>query len=290
MQYGTSSKICYNGLVKITTYIITICLAFLFSSVRLSAGTAEAGSIIEKLREDVFHQELGDEEIKIQYDSYSVELDQLQGSLSESESLYYRSLLEYWMGRAYQSFDDTDTVIRHYQDVQDKRYLKLKQHYSALEQTVYYYDLSLQAIDAYLKIQKDSEGLRQYSEVQGQMILLRPPGYAIKNGMSVKRTLKKSLKLDPDNTKSRIMDGASDIYTPIAYGGNIDKGIKKLKEILTLSACDREDIFNIYTGIAYGLIVSDRAMEAETWLIKASEIYPHNIYLNGLLRLAEEEQ
>lgn len=269
---------------------MTICLTFLFISTGLSAASAEAGEIIEKLKEDVFHQDLGDEEVKYRYNTYSEELDQLQGRLSETESLYYKSLLEYWMGRAYQSFDSIETVIRHHQDVQDGRYLKLKQHYSALEQTVNHYDLSLQAIEAYLKIQKDSEGLRLYSEVQGQMILLRPPGYAIRNGLSVQRTLKKSLKLDPNNIKSRIMDGASDIYTPSAYGGNIDKGIKKLEEIETLPGCDREDIFNIYTGIAYGLIVSDRTVEADPWLIKAGQIYPHNIYLNGLLRLAEEGQ
>jgi hypothetical protein len=269
---------------------MTICLTFLFTSAGLSAGSLEAGDIVEKLREDVFHQDLGDEEVKNRYNAYSAELNQMQGSLSETESLYYRSLLEYWMGRAYQSFDNTETVIRHHQDVQDGHYLKLKQHYSALEQTVHHYDLSLQAIEAYLKIQKDSEGLRHYSEVQGQMILLRPPGYAIRNGMSVQRTLKKSLKLDPNNIKSRIMDGAGDIYTPTAYGGNIDKGIKKLEEIETLSGCDREDIFNIYTGIAYGLIVTDRTVDADSWLIKAGQIYPHNIYLNGLIRLAEEGQ
>lgn len=274
--------------MKKTTYNIIICLTFLFTSASLSAGSAEAAEIVESLREDVFHQDLRDEEVKSRYNTYSAELDQLQDSLSVTESLYYRSLLEYWMGRAYQSFDNIETVIRHHQDVQDGHYLKLKQHYSALDQTVYHYDLSLNAIEAYLKIQKDSEGLRQYSEVQGQMILLRPPGYAIRNGMSVQRTLKKSLKLDPNNIKSRIMDGASDIYTPKAYGGNIDKGIKKLEEIVSLPACDREDVFNIYTGIAYGLIVTDRTGEADSWLKKAGQIYPHNIYLNGLLRLAEE--
>lgn len=275
--------------MKKIKYIVTFCLAFLFTAAGLSAGPAEAGKIVDKLREDVFLQDLSDDEVNSRYNVYSIEMDKLKGGLSETEALYYRSLLEYWMGRAYQSFDDTETVINHHQDVLDGRYLKLKRHYSAIEQTVHHYELSLQAIEAYLKIEKDSEGLRQYSEVQGQMILLRPPGYALKNGLSVKRTLKKSLKLNPDNIKSKIMEGASDIYTPAAYGGNIDKGIEKLEELILLPGCDREDIFNIYTGIAYGLIVSDRNREAGPWLSKAEGIYPHNIYLNGLIRLAEEE-
>jgi len=263
-------------------------MLFLFATAGLSAGTAEAKTLIESLRDDVFHQELSDEEVHAKYLDYSEELKNLTVGLSETDVLYYTSLLEYWMGRAYQSFDDTQTVINHYQDVQDGRYLKLKNHYSALDQTIFHYDLSLQAIEAYLKIKKDSEGLRQYSEVQGQMILLRPPGYALKNGMSVKRTLKKSLKLDPENIKSRIMEGASDIYTPSAYGGDIDTGIEKLEELIPLPGCDNEDRFNIYTGIAYGLIISNRRGEAETWLAKAAQIYPRNIYLNGLMRLAGE--
>ncbi|MBF9018716.1 MULTISPECIES: hypothetical protein [unclassified Oceanispirochaeta] len=256
----------------------------------LSASSRNASDIINDLMEDVFQQKLSDGEIKARYEGYSEELESLSASLSKSEYFYHKSLLEYWMGRAYQSFNDTETVINHHQDVLDGHYLKLKRHYSAIEQTVHHYDLSLQAIEAYLEIEKDSEGLRQYSEVQGQMILLRPPGYALKNGLSVKRTLKKSLKLNPDNIKSKIMEGASDIYTPAVYGGNIDKGIEKLEELILLPGCDREDIFNIYTGIAYGLIVSDRNSEAGPWLSKAKDIYPHNIYLNGLIRLAEEEQ
>ncbi|MDC7232619.1 MAG: hypothetical protein PQJ58_05270 [Spirochaetales bacterium] len=273
--------------LRLSTAVLLITLTA-GSHLYASEAVKKAETLVTDFREIVFRQDTGDSEIKSEFDEVMKEFRTL--SLEESESLYYESLLEYWMGRAYQSFDKVETVINHHNDVQNGKYMKLKRHYSAIDETIYHYDRSLQAIEAYLKINSDSEGLRQYSEVQGQMILMRPPGYALKNGMSVKRTLKKSLKLNPDNIKSIIMDGASDIYTPSAYGGNVDKGIARLEELIPRPGCDREDLFNIYTGIAYGLIISERESEALSWLGKAEEIFPHNIYLNGLKQLAAEGQ
>ena len=72
------------------------------------------------------------------------------------------------------------------------------------------------------------------------------------------------------------------------YGGDQEQGISLLKEALEMESADREDHFNIYTGIAYGLIVLARHREAIVWLTKAEEIYPGNIYLSALQEVAWE--
>jgi len=261
----------------------------------LTAGTLTAGNltlneqadgIINELRDAVFHQEMSDGEI---HALYFGTLEDLEGiSLPDPERYYYLSLTEYWMGRAYQSFDETATVVSHHAEIQKGHFLKLQSYYTAKDQAVSHYETALDYIEEYLDIREDSEGYRQYSEVQGQLILLKPVSYVLTNGLSVKRTLKKSLKMDPANVKSLIMDGASDIYTPAKYGGDADKGIELLKQALEMNGTDREDRFNIYTGIAYGLITTDRPGESQVWLKRAGEIYPRNIYLSGLMQIARE--
>jgi tetratricopeptide (TPR) repeat protein len=251
----------------------------------LSAGTNEkADEIIYDLREIVFQQDLNDEEIKKQYELFKSDLNVL--NLDEEEFYYYNSMIEYWMGRAYQSFDVTQTVIDHHLLIRKGKYLKLRSFYTAPEKAISHYETALEYIDEYIKLHPDSTGYHQYSEIQAELILLKPASYVLTHGMAVKRTLKKSLKLDPKNVKAFIADGASDIYTPAKYGGDYEAGIERLKSALKMEGADREDFFNIYTHIAYGLIVNGRHTEAIDWLKKAENIYPGNIYLSGLMEMA----
>ncbi|QEN08733.1 hypothetical protein EXM22_12305 [Oceanispirochaeta crateris] len=253
----------------------------------LFAGTNEdADKIIYDLREIVFQQDYSDQEVREYYEDKKSDLNSL--ALNTSEFYYYNSMIDYWMARAYQSFDDTQTVVDHHVLVRNGKYLKLRDFYTAPEEAIYFYEKSLDYINEYLELNPDSLGYQQYSEIQGELILLKPVSYVLAHGLSVKRTLKKSLKLDPGNVKALIADGASDIYTPKKYGGDYIAGIEVLKRALTMGSADREDLFNIYTHIAYGLVSNERHSEALTWLEKAEEIYPGNMYLSGLMKVAKE--
>jgi tetratricopeptide (TPR) repeat protein len=265
-------------------------LLLLLSLSRVFSLTADSGKsedkIIYDLREVVFQQDLSDEEIKTFYLEQKEKLDMTE--MDETDRLYYNSLLEYWMGRAYQSFDKTETAVEHHKMIQRGKFLKLQSYYTAKDEAILHYERALESINDYLDEQPDSEGYRQYSEVQGQLLLLKPVTYILAHGRSVKKTLKKSLELNPENVKSLIADGASDIYTPPRYGGDQEYGISLLKEALKMEEADREDVFNIYTGIAYGLIILERYREALDWLARAEGIYPGNIYLSGLQAVSWE--
>ncbi len=246
----------------------------------------EAEEIINSLRDIVFQQDLSDQEIRDVYLRKKEILDGL--NLPAPDKYLYTAGIEYWMGRAYQSFDQTRTVIEHHKMVQRGKFLKCQQFYTAPDDAIKHYEVALDNINKYIDENPVSEAYRQYSEIQGQLLLLKPVTYVLANGLSVKRTLKKSLKLDPENVKSLIADGASDIYTPPNYGGDQDKGINLLKTVLEMDGVDKEDRFNIFTGIGYGLIVKEDYPEALEWLDKAEGIYPGNVYLSGLKQIARE--
>lgn len=265
---------------------LTLSTALLFCTILPVAAHEQADRIIYDLREIVFQQDLNDGEIKSYYDEEKSKLNTLE--LSETEFYYYNSMIEYWLARAYQSFEETQVVVDHHILIQKGKYLKLRAFYTAPEEAISHYEKALDYINEYIDLNPDYLAYHQYSEIQAELILLKPVRYVLAHGLSVKRTLKKSIELNPNYPKALIADGASDIYTPPKYGGDQEEGIKVLLNVLNMKGVDREDFFNIYTHVAYGLIILDRHPEAIPWLEKAEEIYPGNIYLSGLMKIAKE--
>jgi tetratricopeptide (TPR) repeat protein len=64
------------------------------------------------------------------------------------------------------------------------------------------------------------------------------------------------------------------------FGGNPRVGIEMMRRVLERGAREKDDLFNIYSGIglAYGKIKNREA--ALKWLEMALELYPNNEYVN----------
>ena len=111
-----------------------------------------------------------------------------------------------------------------------------------------------------------------------QMCLVRGRAFLMANGARGLRYVRRAIELDNDNGKAHIILGASKIYPPVFWGGNPEKGIDLMKQAASKPDIEKDDLFNIYSGIgiAYGKL--GRNADAEYWFAEALAIYPRNSY------------
>jgi tetratricopeptide (TPR) repeat protein len=126
-----------------------------------------------------------------------------------------------------------------------------------------------------------SEGWRWMSENIGQLCLVKDLGFLIANGLKTVRYAEKALALDPRNAAAQIIIASGKVYPPAVFGGNPRMGVELMQRALDMGTNERDDLFNIYSGIglAYGKLKNPE--EARRWLLKALELYPGNRYIQG---------
>ncbi len=183
----------------------------------------------------------------------------LDAGLDECTSNYWLSRVEYLMARACQSREDLQEAARHYE-----KGLKLS--------------------EASMRNGEFSEGWRMMSENLGQLCVLKwklPKGlgFLIANGPKVKDYAARAAELDPRNASALIILAAGKIYPPVIFGGNPRKGIDMMNEILHLGGAEKDDLFNIYSGIALAYGKLNNNQEAVIWFQRSLELYPSNRYV-----------
>jgi tetratricopeptide (TPR) repeat protein len=98
----------------------------------------------------------------------------------------------------------------------------------------------------------------------------------------------KAIALDPRNAAARIIVAASKVYPPPVFGGNPGRGIELMREALALGTAEKDDLFNIYSGIGIAYSKMDDKAAARPWMDKALALYPGNEYIRQeLSRLSD---
>ena len=126
-----------------------------------------------------------------------------------------------------------------------------------------------------------SEGWRMMSEHIGQLCLVKGLGFLLANGRKVVAYAEKALELDPDNVGAQVIVAASKVYPPRAFGGNPAIGIELMQRALSMGTAERDDLFNIYSGIGLAHGKLKNIEEARRWLREALELYPGNLFIQG---------
>lgn len=249
-----------------------------------SAETVTAAVI--SFRDAVYNQHQSDDKLLVMYEEVLSSIS--KADIIRTDRLFWNAQTEYFTGRAFQSFDDTGTVIAHYRDLRAGKFMSLKQYYSRLTDAISHYDSALKLIEEYLQYSQDSRGCRLYAETIGQMVLLKNIGFALSYGPKSRVYIAKALRADPNNSKTRILEAGEKIYSPPLFGGNPEKGIQMMMSIYDTLDIDREDEFNLISGIGYGYAAMERWEEAHLWFTKANEIYPGNVFAKGMSMLMQE--
>jgi tetratricopeptide (TPR) repeat protein len=173
--------------------------------------------------------------------------------LGECQRLYWLSRLEYMMGRAYQSREDKKQAAAHF-------------------------EAGLEYARRVVELEEFSDGWRMMAENIGQLFLVRDLPFLLANWTRGPQYAQRALKADPRNVSAQIYLAAAKVYPPAIAGGNPARGIEMLKQALALQTGEKDDLFNIYSGIGICFGKLRRNAEAAEWLRKALELYPNNAF------------
>jgi tetratricopeptide (TPR) repeat protein len=230
--------------------VLGLCFFSLTATIR-GEPAASCRQAFEELRDAVYDwQPL--EQIEVSFPSAFSQLQEEQ--LEEQDRLYWLSRLEYMLGRAYQSRADKKQSAEHYQ-------------------------AGLEYARKAMQLGEFSEGWRMMAENLGQLCLVKDMTFLLANGPKGPQYAQKALKLDPGNVAALVYLAAAKVYPPALAGGNPARGIELLQRALALQPSEKDDLFNIYSGMGVGLGKLRRNMEAAEWLRKAQELYPNNAFV-----------
>ncbi len=174
--------------------------------------------------------------------------------LSLPERNYWSSRIEYMAARGYQAARKKPQAIIHYEE-------------------------GLDCIDRIQAGEENSESWRMRSELLGHLCLLKDLGFLLKNGRKVVGYAGKALELNPESAGAQIIIAASKVYTPVVFGGNPRKGLELMRKALAMGTAEKDDLFNIYSGIGLAFSKLRDKEEAKRWFEKALELYPGNSFV-----------
>jgi|FaiFalDrversion2_1042247.scaffolds.fasta_scaffold00249_7 tetratricopeptide (TPR) repeat protein len=128
-----------------------------------------------------------------------------------------------------------------------------------------------------------SETFRVLSDALMQQIPFKNRDFAIEAGPRAKDAIQKALKLDPSNPHAYLSLGTYYLFTPIQYGGDLNKAInlfQKADEVAT-EVSDRF-LAKVYTGLA--LKAKGQLNAAQIVFNEALAIYPNNAWVQRELK------
>lgn len=235
-------------------------LAFPLFAFAFPSGASEYGDILPSwfipLRDAVYEQKLGADEV---YPIYLQTRKKCESELSGDALGTALSRCDYFMGRVYQFYKLDDKALALYESGYDaaKKALSVKESAAAWE-------LSASHLS--------------------QLCMLKSYAFVMKNGLDVEKFCKNALKLDKKNAPAYYMIASRWVYAPWPLN-DTPKGITMMKEMLDgRAALQKDDLFNVYSAIAYAYIRDKNKTEAKIWLDKSLEIYPTNKYVGVELK------
>jgi tetratricopeptide (TPR) repeat protein len=211
------------------------------------------------LREAVYEQELNADEIFPLYKAAFEQADALSGI----DRLNMRSRCDYLMGRAYQYYKIKDKAIEHY-------------------------ERACADAKAALDEQKTALGWTNYAESLSQQCALKSVWWVMLNGTDVEKFARNALELNPKEVKAQYLIASRWVYAPAPFS-DIEKGIKMMRDILEgageLEKMEKDDLFNVWTALAYGYTRDKKTAQALDCIERALSVYPSNKFVGIELKL-----
>lgn len=216
----------------------------------LPADEADICGAYERLRDGMYN----DQPLAVVQLLYSDALQQVDAaSLPYGRDNLWHSRIEYMIARAYQRWGHADMAI-------------------------YHYECGMVFAEQAIASGLGAEGCRMKSEHLGQLCVLKNLGFLLANAHKVREHARRALDLDPDNVSCQIILAAEKIYSPRMFGGDALEGIELMQQALRMGTSDKDDLFNIYSGIGLAYSKLHDYEAASIWFGKALQIYPNNCY------------
>jgi len=244
-----------------------------------------AAGLIDTFRDAMYLQQIDDDALKRMYRITLADLGDLK--LDDRELFYRKSQAAYYMARGYQALDSVDEVLAQDGDLRKGKFKKLQKSHSNLDGIIALYEESMAFAESYLDGGRDARGVRLYAESLGQLSTLKTLGFLMSNGTKIQPLAEEAVELDPGEIKAHMLIASRYVYSPGIWGGDPDKGISMLEDVVRLGGLDREDEHNINVGIGFAHTMAKRWSRGLIYFRKAQEIYPGNIYTAAMIVLCE---
>jgi len=235
------------------SYIASMVILLLFLLFPAAPGAQALPDWFLPLREAVYEQQLSANEIAPMYREMSA---RISTTLYGTTQLIMLSRCEYMMGRAYLFEERKDEAAARFGD-------------------------GMNYAQRALDIMQSAEAWVMLAENLSQSCAARSASFAIANGLNVEKYSKNALNYNRRNAAASIMIASRWVYAPSPFH-NYRRGIEMMTAILTECDMEKDDLFNIYSGIGYAYMKLRNNAQAREWFTKALEIYPTNRYVQGL--------
>lgn len=252
---------------------------------------------LERFIDNMYLQVKADEEM---HADYLILLSQLEKEILEVDGDYLLDylylemiMLEYYMGRVYQSFDSIDIIIAHNRTMRSGELLSLSESYTEREATLWHHERAFSLLEELEEIRTvddkkfQAELLALEAEILNQLCLFKSLAFTLRYYPAIGRIAKKALKVDPKNVRGELLLLATKVYSPKVYGGNPTVALEALKEIDLSANIRREDLYNILLSFAYCYLREGQVSLAMKYLDKSLAIYPTNLFSLAMKQLGE---
>ena len=180
-------------------------------------------------------------------------------------AFYTRSLAQYELGEMH-FFDIPDWNIEADHDA-----------------TREYLEAAWESAKSALKLNRDvSEHHRIVGQAVNRLIPFMDQSFAITYGGIPQQEGRLALDLDPSNARAYMVIGQSFLFTPEAFGGDLEKAIEAFHDALSTAQNTHEE-FMSNTWLGWALSVAEDVDGARSHLESALEIYPNSDWANSLL-------
>lgn len=241
-------------------------LCAIFFSMIFTLQAQSLNETYNMLRDDMYNQGTTSADIQIQIDSALVSVD--AAGLSESDTLLWKAKFDYISARVYMEADMADK----------KDFEKFRS-----DDAVKRFERAYDGLGAFLEIKEDSDVLTLRADILGQLCLLKGTSFTMANGLDIRKMTDRALELNPMNTKALILAGNDRVYTPKIFGGKPKDGIVLFEKAEQMTNTEKDDLFNIYSGIGVAWQKMRKKDQARFWMNKALTIYPENIYIQRMI-------
>jgi hypothetical protein len=104
------------------------------------------------------------------------------------------------------------------------------------------------------------------------------------HGLDVGKFAENALRLNPRSAAARHIIASRWVYAPAPFGDPA-KGITLMKELLSGNySLEKDDLFNIYTALAYASMREKNSAELRIWADRALSVYPTNKFVQEELK------
>lgn len=194
-----------------------------------------------------------------QCDQWTAQVEQRAGRNPSPLDIYTLAVINYYRGMLYTEFEEDETAMDCFGE-------------------------SIDLLEGLADQYESSEVQRLLAEIKGQQLRMKGVGYIVLNSLAVEAHINRSLKYNPDNIRTRILQSFRYVYGPPLLVQNLNRSEREYQEYARYG--EEHDPWIAYVAYHTLALIREKRERPEAaieYYLKAMKIYPGNYYVAGQL-------